>query len=88
MPSEVMLKNFEIYKKKQDSCINNHSPKIFPVSKIFSLCYSKIPCVFCLERVRTKFPVFLSHAHPILKYIISYQVYKIPKEFHIDIIIN
>ena len=46
LPSKARLKIFEIYKQKYDSCINNHSPNIFPVSKIFSLCYSKIPCVF------------------------------------------
>ena len=43
MSSEVKLKNFESYKKKHNSCINNHNSNNFPVSKIFLVCYSKIP---------------------------------------------
>ena len=52
IPSEAILTNFEIYKKKHNSCTNNHGPTIFPVSKKNSLCFP------CLEKLRTKFPVF------------------------------
>ena len=45
MPSEARLKNFEI-KKPHTFCIYDHSQNIFPVFPTFSLCYSKIPCVF------------------------------------------
>ena len=59
MPSEAMLKISEIYKKKHNSCINNHSPNISPVSKIFSLCLQQNSLCFpCLEKVRSKFPAF------------------------------
>ena len=36
----------------------NTVKNIFPVFQKFPLCYSKIPCFPCLEKVRTKFPVF------------------------------
>ena len=58
MLSEVRLKKFEIYKKKHNSCVNNHSPKIFPVSNIFPVLQQNSLCFPCLEKVRTKFPGF------------------------------
>ena len=52
MPSKARLKIFEISKNKHTFYVNNHSPNIFPVSEPNSLCFP------CLEKVRTKFPVF------------------------------
>ena len=58
MLSKARQNIFEIKKNKHTFYVNNHSPNIFPVLANFSLCQNKIPCVFHLEKVRTKFPVF------------------------------
>ena len=58
MPNEARLKFLKFEKNKHTFYVNNHSPNIFPVLANFSLCQNKIPCFDCLEKVRTKFPVF------------------------------
>ena len=60
MPSEARLKFFlKICKEKHSFCINKYSQKYFPcVSKTFSVLQQNSLCFPCLEKVRTKFPVF------------------------------
>ena len=55
MLREARLKIFEFVNVNNH---NNHSANILPVLANFSLCQNKIPCFPCLEKVRTKFPVF------------------------------
>ena len=49
MLSKVRLKEFEIIKKHHTFHINDHSQNILPVSPIFCMCHSKIPCIFSLS---------------------------------------
>ena len=59
MPIKARLKIFEIKKNKHTFYVNNHSPNIFPVfSKFFPVSEQNSLCFPCLEKVRTKFPVF------------------------------
>ena len=59
MLSKARLKNFEICKEKHVFCINKYSQKYFPcVSKTFPVLQQNSLCFPCLEKVRTKFPVF------------------------------
>ena len=57
MPSEARLKNLNL-KNKHTFYVNNHSPNIFPVLTNFPVSEQISPCFPCLEKVRTKFPVF------------------------------
>ena len=52
LASKARLKMFEFKEDKHTFYVNNHSLNIFPVSEQNSLCFP------CLEKVRTKFPVF------------------------------
>ena len=51
-------KHFEILKNQHTFYVNNHSPNIFPMLANFSLSEPNSLCFPCLEKVRTKFPVF------------------------------
>ena len=49
----------KICKEKQAFCVNKYSQKYFPcVSKTFPVLQQNSLCFPCLEKVRTKFPVF------------------------------
>ena len=59
MPSEVRLKKLKICQGKHAFCSDKYSQKYFPcVSKIFPVLQQNSLCFPCLEKVRTKFPVF------------------------------
>ena len=59
MPSKARLKILKICKKKHAFCVNKYSQKYFPcVSKTFPVLQQNSLCFPCLEKVRTKFPVF------------------------------
>ena len=62
MPSVVRLKNFEIYKNKHNSCVNNHSPNIFPMS-IFPVLQQNSLCFPCLEKSKNQIPCFPFFPH-------------------------
>ena len=54
--AKIFLK---ICKEKHAFCINKYSQKYFPcVSKTFPVLQQNSLCFPCLEKVRTKFPVF------------------------------
>ena len=59
MPSKARLKKLKICEGKHTFCSDKYSQKYFPcVSKMFPVLQQNSLCFPCLEKVRTKIPVF------------------------------